>query len=98
LQVTGRGFTAPESKPHGVNPLAIAVMQEDGIDLSEHTSNHVDEYKAVPFDLVLTVCDNANERCPYFPSQHMKSWMLFEVSGMKSVSFASSWPGRLIEK
>ena len=54
---------------HGVNPRAIATMEEDGIDISEHTSNHVDEYLHIPFDYILTVCDHANEHCPYIPSQ-----------------------------
>ncbi|MEN9994514.1 MAG: hypothetical protein RL762_1171 [Bacteroidota bacterium] len=53
---------------HGVNPRAIATMAADGIDISGHTSNHVDEYLHIPFDLVLTVCDHASERCPIFPS------------------------------
>jgi arsenate reductase len=53
---------------HGVNPKAIQVMQEDGVDIAHHTSNHVDEYEAVPFDYVITVCDNAREACPVFPS------------------------------
>ena len=53
---------------HGVNPRAVAVMQEDGVDIAHHTSNHVDEYAAVPFDYVITVCDNAREACPVFPS------------------------------
>jgi arsenate reductase len=52
---------------HGVNPKAIQVMADDGIGISAHTSNHVDEYLAIPFDYVITVCDNANEVCPYFP-------------------------------
>lgn len=52
---------------HGVNPRAIKIMAEDGIDISAHTSNHVDEYLAIPFDYVITVCDNANEACPFFP-------------------------------
>jgi arsenate reductase len=52
---------------HGVNPKAIQVMAEDHIDISKQTSNHVDEYLAIPFDYVITVCDNANEACPYFP-------------------------------
>jgi len=52
---------------HGVNPKAIQVMAEDHIDISNHTSNHVDEYLAIPFDYVITVCDNANEACPFFP-------------------------------
>lgn len=53
---------------HGVNPRAIATMLEDGIDISQHTSNHVDEYLHIPFDLIVTVCDHASERCPIFPS------------------------------
>jgi arsenate reductase len=53
---------------HGVNPKAIAVMKEDGIDLSGHTSNNVDEYSGIAFDYVITVCDNAKENCPFFPS------------------------------
>lgn len=53
---------------HGVNPRAIAIMLEDGIDMSKHTSNHVDEYLHIPLDLILTVCDHASERCPIFPS------------------------------
>ena len=54
---------------HGVNPKAIQVMAEDHIDISRHTSNHVDEYIAIPFDQVITVCDNANEACPFFPGK-----------------------------
>lgn len=53
---------------HGVNPRAIAIMNEIGIDLSDHTSNHIDEYLDVPMDLVITVCDHAKERCPVFPA------------------------------
>lgn len=57
---------------HGVNPKAIAVMAEDGVDISAHTSNNVNEYLGISFDLVLTVCDNAKESCPYFPTQAKK--------------------------
>jgi arsenate reductase len=53
---------------HGVNPRAIQVMKEDGIDISKHTSNNINEYAGIHFDFVITVCDNAKERCPYFPS------------------------------
>ncbi len=53
---------------HGVNPRAIKTMQSDGIDISQHTSNHVDEYADINFDYVITVCDNAKERCPVFPT------------------------------
>lgn len=54
---------------HGVNPRAIAIMKEDGIDISYHTSNNVNEYANESFDYVITVCDNAQENCPYFPAQ-----------------------------
>ena len=57
---------------HGVNPRAIAIMQEDGIDISTHTSNNITEYYSIPFDYVITVCDNAKERCPYFPTTAVK--------------------------
>ncbi len=53
---------------HGVNPKAIQVMAEDGIDIANHTSNNVDEYADIPFDYVITVCDNAKENCPWFPT------------------------------
>jgi arsenate reductase (thioredoxin) len=53
---------------HGVNPKAIATMKANGIDISNHTSNHIDEYRDINFDYVITVCDHAKERCPYFPS------------------------------
>lgn len=57
---------------HGVNPKAIATMQEDDIDISNHTSNNIDEYRNIDFDFVITVCDNAKERCPYFPTKAKK--------------------------
>lgn len=57
---------------HGVNPRAIAIMNEDGIDISHHTSNNVDEYRDLAFDHVITVCDNAKERCPWFPTTAQK--------------------------
>ncbi|WP_428330149.1 arsenate reductase ArsC [Mucilaginibacter sp.] len=52
---------------HGLNPKAVQVMAEDGIDISAHTSNLVSDYDPISFDYVITVCDNANEACPYFP-------------------------------
>ncbi len=57
---------------HGVNPRAIAILNEDGIDISNHTSNNISEYFEVDFDYVITVCDNAKERCPYFPTKALK--------------------------
>jgi len=57
---------------HGVNPRAVRVMAEDGVDISHYSSNHVEEYAHVPFDYVLTVCDHANEVCPVFSSPAKK--------------------------
>ena len=57
---------------HGVNPKAIEIMKEDGINISAHTSNNITEYFGVDFDYVITVCDNAKERCPYFPTKAQK--------------------------
>ena len=57
---------------HGVNPLAIATMKEDGIDISGHTSNNIEEYRDIDFDYVITVCDNAKERCPFLPTTAQK--------------------------
>ena len=54
---------------HGVNPKAIAVMKEDGIDISYHTSNNIEEYRNIYFNYVITVCDHAKENCPFFPSK-----------------------------
>ncbi len=51
-----------------VNPFAIRAMAEVGIDLSSHTSDHIDTYMGQTFDYVITVCDHARETCPYFPA------------------------------
>ncbi len=48
-------------KTHGLNPSAAAIMTEDGIDITGHTSNNVNEYLGIDFDFILTVCDHANE-------------------------------------
>jgi len=53
---------------HGLNPNAVRVMAEAGVDISSHRSRHVDELAEVRFDLVVTVCDHARESCPVFPS------------------------------
>lgn len=55
------------TKPEKVNPFAIKAMAEIGIDISKNTSNHVNEYIAIDFDYVFTVCDNAKEICPIYP-------------------------------
>ena len=52
---------------HGLNPQAIAVMAEAGVDISSHTSKHIDSFGDIVFDAVITVCDKAWESCPFFP-------------------------------
>lgn len=58
------------SQPAGyVNPLAIQVMKEIGIDVSGHRSKHLDEFLSQPVETVITVCGNADQACPMFPGQ-----------------------------
>jgi len=52
---------------HGLNPNAVKVMAEAGVDISGHTSKNVGTLLGVPFDYVVTVCGHANENCPFFP-------------------------------
>lgn len=51
---------------HGLNPYAIKVMREAGVDISGHKSQHIDEFKDIPLDYVVTVCGHADENCPVF--------------------------------
>ncbi len=52
---------------HGLNPRAVSVMAEAGVDISNHRSRHLDEIRTLPFDYVVTVCSHAHETCPWFP-------------------------------
>lgn len=54
---------------HGMNPYAVQVMQEAGVDISRQYSKLVDDLSVKEFDVVVTVCDNANEQCPSFPGK-----------------------------
>ncbi len=54
-------------EPRGVDPYAVRVMAEAGVDLSHHYSKNVQEVIDIPFDFVITVCDHARESCPLFP-------------------------------
>ena len=58
--------------PERVNPFAIEAMKDVGIDISHHESNKIDDYMRLKFDFIITVCDNAKERCPYFPGHSKK--------------------------
>jgi arsenate reductase len=60
-------FYSAGVEKHGMNQYAIRAMAEADVDISSHTSKHLDELKDVEFDLVITVCDNARESCPVFP-------------------------------
>lgn len=67
----GEQFTAYSAgiETHGLNPLAVKVMAEAGVDISGQKSQHVDELNDVDFELVVTVCDRAAESCPVFPGK-----------------------------
>lgn len=75
-------------EPKGVNPRATAVMKEVGIDISEHASNHLNEYLNENFDYVITVCDNAAENCPVWPKNTLSVHWSFpdpaEATGTES--------------
>jgi len=53
---------------HGLNPSAVSIMAEEGVDISKHTSNHIDEYRGIDWDYIITVCDHAYENCPFIPA------------------------------
>ena len=57
---------------HGLNKKAVEMMMEDNVDISTHTSNHIDEYKHIVFDFIITVCDHAQEHCPYIPGNGIR--------------------------
>lgn len=59
-------FYSAGTKKHGLNPRAVQVMKEAGVDISNHESNTLDEIED-KMDVVFTVCSDAHENCPYFP-------------------------------
>jgi arsenate reductase (thioredoxin) len=79
--------------PSSVNPLAIQVMQERGIDISSHRSKSVGEFLDQPFDYVITVCDQAAEACPVFPGSAQRIHWSFSdpaaVIGSDAVTLAA---------
>jgi arsenate reductase len=71
-------------KPTEVNPLAIKVMDEVGIDISGQKAKSVTEFISQKFDYVITVCDNAKQTCPVFPAKHKKiHWSLEDPAGIE---------------
>jgi arsenate reductase len=73
FEVTGAGL-----EPNMVNPKAIQVMNEEGVDISYHSSKDVDQFVGQHFDYIITVCDNAKERCPFVPGQAERIHWSFE--------------------
>jgi arsenate reductase len=60
-------FYSAGTKKHGLNPYAVEVMKEVGVDISHHESNTTDELPQETMDIVFTVCSDAHENCPFFP-------------------------------
>ncbi len=57
------------TEPAGVHPLAVKVLEEEGMDISQARSKHIDEFNGQAFDLVITLCGGAAESCPFWPGQ-----------------------------
>ncbi len=72
------------TEARGLNPLAVQAMAELGIDISLQESKTLDWYLNEPFDLVITVCDDANEACPYFPNaKERRHWSFPDPSAVR---------------
>lgn len=70
------------TQPTSINPYAVRVMKEIGIDVSSQYSKHVDDLKDIDFDIVITVCDNAKESCPaYFGRAKKLHWGFEDPAG-----------------
>lgn len=70
------------TEPGTVNPFAIEVMKEIGIDLSKHYSKNVREFKDQKFEVVVTVCSDAAEACPFFPAENIIHHSFPDPSGV----------------
>ena len=73
-----QAYSAGVRAQERVDPLAVVVMKEDGVDISRHRPKSLDELRDIQFDYVVTVCDNANESCPIFPGSTHKIHQSFE--------------------
>jgi arsenate reductase len=93
IDVSSAGIT-----PKGLNPLAVQVMDEIGIDISGHKSKDVSQFEKETFDLVITVCDNAKETCPVFPGAKMIHWSIEDPKEIASFREAREELNRRIEE
>ena len=85
------------TKPSRINPTAIQVMKEVGIDISSHRSKDVKEFLGQHFDVVITVCDNAKESCPVFPGNGVRlHWSFPDPPHEKAVTEAVLGEFRLV--
>jgi arsenate reductase len=66
------------TQPRGVDPLAVRVMAEAGVDISSQRSKSIDSLKNIQFDYVITLCDDANESCPFFPGRTQRRHIGFD--------------------
>lgn len=82
---------------HGVNPDAIFFMKEVGVDISHHSSDLIDKYLSIEFNLVISVCDHAKESCPVFPNTIMSLHCNFEDPS-KITAHQSAAYSRVIEE
>ena len=76
------------TKPKGLNPLAVQVMSEIGIDISHQSSKNVSDFAGHKFDWVITVCDQAKEECPVFPGSKMVHWSTPDPTDLESFRHA----------
>lgn len=82
-------FYSAGIETHGMNPYAIKVCNELGLDMSKHSSKHVDRLKDIKLDVVLTVCDQANESCPLFTGLAQKLHHSFQDPPKIAANLAS---------
>ena len=77
---------------HEINKLAIKTMKDDGIDISKQVSNNINEFNSVKFDHIITVCDNAQEKCPIFFSENAirTHHPFFDPSSIKNLKLIES--------
>lgn len=66
-------------EPHGLDPLAVKVMAEAGVDISGHMSKHFSELQNIKFDYVVIVCDDAHEKCPLYPAKTKTIHVAFDA-------------------